>query len=799
MKKETAALRDGQREMKIFAERTTVRIGTTLSLLFAICECTNRLGAQSTKTYVLTVESSNPSSGVEVAVSPADNKGDTKGATKFTRTYNTGTSVTLTAPAKSGSNMFASWTGCKTTSTVTCRIVLSANTTVTANYGTQVRITPTPASVMIGENLQFTATVIGPGNLSNAVTWSLTGPSGSNLSPGTLSSTGLYTTPYPAPSKVTVKATSNQDSSFSASVTFALVPPPARTGPALTVDVGNQTHPISPYIYGMNAYVLDTNTATTANIAVTRWGGDNTSRYNYQNNTSNSASDWYFENSYGSGGLWPDGTFEDLVTIAASHGIKTLGTVPVLGWVTNSSTSACSFTLTEFPDQQSYDGTCGNGIDSNGNDLVGNAKIAAITSISMPPPSPPAPSAVNHSWAAKTWAGGWVDSLVSKSETAASGGVAIWDLDNEPAWWDAVHRDVHPNPSTYDEVTNGGIGTALAIKTADPAAEVSGPVIDYWWNYFYSKKDIENGWSSGPCYEPWQNPIDRQAHGGVPMIEYYLQRFKDAETTYGMRLLDYVDLHTYFAADYQGSSVAFTTAGDTGAQQARLNSTRVFWDPTYTDPNYNQPNYITDPNYTSNCNVPLQAPQLIPMMQTWIANNYPGTKTAIDEYNFGGMEAINGAITQADILGIFGREGLDLATLWPTTNYSEQVPGTMAFAMYRNYDGAKSTFGEMALASSSTDQSQLSVYSAQRTADGAITVIVINKTYGALSTTLSLENLTAPPGTTAQIFQYSNANLNTIVAAPAVKVTPPAAESAASTVGAAFPAQSITLLVVPKQ
>ena len=63
---------------------------------------------------------------------------------------------------------------------------------------------------------------------------------------------------------------------------------------------------------------------------------------------------------------------------------------------------------------------------------------------------------------------------------ASGKGVAMWDLDNEPTWWDAVHRDVHPVAFTYDEVTNNGIGTALAIKTADPTALVSGPVIDYW-------------------------------------------------------------------------------------------------------------------------------------------------------------------------------------------------------------------------------------------------------------------------------------------------------------------------------
>jgi hypothetical protein len=98
------------------------------------------------------------------------------------------------------------------------------------------------------------------------------------------------------------------------------------------------------------------------------------------------------------------------------------------------------------------------------------------------------------------------------------------------------------------------------------------------------------------------NPADRTAHGGVPMIEYYLQQFKAAEATYGVRLLDYVDIHGYFAPDYpagSGNSVGLTTGGDTGEQQVRLNSTRALWDPTYTDPNYAQPNYTTDSNYTS--------------------------------------------------------------------------------------------------------------------------------------------------------------------------------------------------------
>jgi hypothetical protein len=326
---------------------------------------------------------------------------------------------------------------------------------------------------------------------------------------------------------------------------------------------------------------------------------------------------------------------------------------------------------------------------------------------------------------------------------------------------------------------------------------VSGPVVDYWWNYFYSKKDIENGWANGtPCWEPWSNPIDREAHGGVPFIEYYLQQFAAYQTAHSVRLLDYLDLHTYFAATYNGSGVAFNPAGDTGEQQARLNSTRVFWDPTYTDPNEPQPNYITDSNYTSSCTTPLQAPQLIPMAKGWVAKDYPGTKVAFTEFNWGGQEHINGALAQADILGIFGAYGLDMATLWGPPDPTTQVPGLMAYEIYRNYDGKDSVFGNTSLASTSANQGQISVYGAVRSSDNAITIIVINKTYGDLTSTLSLANFT--PNGAAQVYLYSNANLAAIVAQPNITITAPTGSSTTSTISTTFPASSITLFVIPQ-
>lgn len=665
----------------------------------------------------------------------------------------------------------------------------SSTTTTTPPPPVTPTITVAPNSATIGTQQQFTATANNFGSTSTAVTWSAAAPSGSSLSAGDISSTGLYNTPYPAPSTVTVTATSTAMPSVSGSVTVSLSEAPTASGPVLSVDAGDPTHAISPDIYGMNAFSMPPSEAKAVNLPVDRWGGDATTRYNYQLDVTNAASDWYFENSVSGKGTQDNSAFNAQVELDESVGSKTLGTVPVMGWIAKSGTG-CSFPSSTYPTQfafEPYGDGCGDGMYPEGTSGCTSASGCNITGND--------PTVCCETVDAPSWANGWVTYLVGKFGSAANGGVAIYDLDNEPAWWDAVHRDVHPVASTYDEVTNNGIATAKAVKSADPTAAVSGPVIDNWWNYFYSKKDMESGWGTG-CFEPWDNPTDRLAHGGVPMVEYYLQQFNAASSTYGSRLLDYLDLHTYFAGTYNGTGVDFGTAGNTQEQIVRLDSTRVFWDPTYTDPNFPQPNYTTDANYTSSCNVPLQAPQLIPMAQKWVAADYPGTKIAFTEYNWGGQENVNGALAQADILGIFGKYGLDLATLWGAPDPVKQVPGLMAYEIYRNYDGANSMFGDTALSSTSSNQGQLSVYGAVRSSDGALTIVVINKTYGQLTATLSLNNFTSKSGS-AQAFLYSNANINAIVAQPAVTVTPPSGSGTTSTISYTFPTQSITLFVIP--
>jgi uncharacterized protein (TIGR03437 family) len=224
--------------------------------------------------------------------------------------------------------------------------------------------------------------------------------------------------------------------------------------------------------------------------------------------------------------------------------------------------------------------------------------------------------------------------------------------------------------------------------------------------------------------------------------------------------------------------VAFSSAGDAATQALRLQSTRVFWDPSYV---------VTGDYWTRDVdrNGAPVAPQFIPRLRDIVAQNYPGTKIALTEYNWGALDNINGALAQADLLGIFGREGLDMATLWGPPKPTD--PGAFAFKIYRNYDGIGGSFGETSVQASSDDQSQLSIYAAMRS-DLNLTLMVINKTSSDLSSIVSLTNFTA--GGAAKVWRYSPVNLNAIVPQPDVAVS-------GNGINTMFLANSITLLVIP--
>jgi uncharacterized protein (TIGR03437 family) len=562
----------------------------------------------------------------------------------------------------------------------------------------------------------------------------------------------------------------------------------AQTGPTLAIDVNAAQHPISPDIYGINFYWSVGNSpsaslgaaAAALRPTVRRWGGNNTSTYNWKLDVWNIDSDWFYEvlpdTSIDASKLPAGSSFNAFADRARTTGGKILATVPILGWLPKARQEMCSFNQSKYPNQckidpyyQYHPMTCGDGIQYTSACGTASVNDGKLPSNPVYIKNDPADAYAQFD---ESFQGDWARYLVTRYGRGSQGGVAIWSLDNEPIWWDTTHRDIHPNPYTYDEMLSLNISYAAAIKQADPTAQISGPVADNWSSLFFSKKDITAGWSSaGGRY--WSNPVDRNAHNGVPLLPWYLQQMRQYEQQHGSRLLDILDVHAY----YQPSSLG--NGPETAAMDAlRLDSTRELWDPTYV---VSGDYWIVDPDKNG---APV-APQLIPRLRQMVADNYPGTKIAISEYNWTGLTTLNGALAQAELLGVFGREGLDMATLWGPPAPTD--PGAFAFRMYRNYDGVGGAFGETSVQSVSSDPGKLSVFGAMRW-DRSVTAMVINKTGSDIASTLTLANFNA--AVAAHTWRYSGSNLSAIVAQPDI-----AADGASlSTV---FAANSITLLVIP--
>jgi hypothetical protein len=139
------------------------------------------------------------------------------------------------------------------------------------------------------------------------------------------------------------------------------------------------------------------------------------------------------------------------------------------------------------------------------------------------------------------------------------------------------------------------------------------------------------------------------------------------------------------------------------------------------------------------------------------------------------------------VLGIFGRESLDIATRW--TVPANPSPTYLAAQIYRNYDGHLSTFGDTSVAATVPNPDVLSSFAAVRSSDNALTVMVINKQQGSTPVTLTLANFSSTG--TAQAYQIASATQSSITHLGNVAV-------AGNTVSMTVPSQSITLLVIPK-
>ena len=450
----------------------------------------------------------------------------------------------------------------------------------------------------------------------------------------------------------------------------------------ITVDATGNVHLINPNIYGV-AYG-DATSLADLNIPFNRYGGNNTSRYNWQQNADNRGSDWFFE-SIGDSSSAPGQRGDAFFSMSKGAGAQADLTIPTIDWVAKIAPNRdklASFLVSKYGPQQSTDfwfPDAGNGVRPDGSFVTGNDPNDANV-----------PNSV-------AFEQGWIQHLVNTWGTAASGGVKYYTLDNEPSIWFATHRDVHPVGPTMDEIRDKIIAYASMIKSVDPTAQIIGPEEWGWSGYLYSGYDQQYGSQHGWGYLP-----DRAAHNNMDYLPYLLDQIHQYDVSHGTHLLD------VFSAHYYPQGGEFSDNVSTSMQLLRNRSTRSLWDPNYVDQSW-----IND------------KVDLIPRLQGWVNQYDPGLQVGITEYNWGAEKHMNGATTQADILGIFGRQSLDLASRWV-------VPGTgtptyNAFKMYRNYDGAKHTFGDKSVSDTVPNPDQVSSFAAARSSDGALTIMVVNK------------------------------------------------------------------------
>ncbi|MBX0345065.1 glycoside hydrolase family 44 protein [Acetobacter sp. TBRC 12305] len=521
----------------------------------------------------------------------------------------------------------------------------------------------------------------------------------------------------------------------------AQTPPASVTSPtgpavAIAVDAAAGRHPISPLIYGVNFGTTDV--LRDLRAPLNRSGGDSASTYNWRLDARNAGKDWYFESLPCDPNAINDQFGPNFITLTRNAGAAPMITLSMLGWQAKlgpDRARLASFAITKYGPQQDNDATgffdAGNGVAPDGTPLTGNDPNDAQTPTDM---------------------AGEQARLKQLAKQFGASGVPYVILDNEPSMWQLIHRDVRPTGAHADEIASKVIAYSRAVKAIAPKAKVVAPEEWGWLGYHYSGFDQQYAKTHGLDQAPDRTTMTQ----GMDYVPWLLTQWKAAGHP-----VDVFSLHFY------PQDGVYSDSDTPEVELARNRSTRDLWDPTYTDPSWIK-----------------SVVALIPLMRNWVNQYYyPGTPIALTEYNWGGEKLMNGATAQADVLGIFGREGLDIATRWAAPDPA--TPVYKAMKLYRNYDSKGSAFGNTSIQATVPDPDTVAAFAALRDADGAATVMVINKQLDSPATVaIALAHL--PDHGAVETWQLADNALTRL----------PDTRYANATLGATLPRQSVTLFVL---
>ncbi|HOJ93264.1 MAG TPA: glycoside hydrolase family 44 protein [Dictyoglomaceae bacterium] len=456
---------------------------------------------------------------------------------------------------------------------------------------------------------------------------------------------------------------------------------------SINIDTNSGRTSISPYIYGVNQDI--DGVKSTAR----RTGGNRLTGYNWETNYSNAGSDWKHSSDYFL--PWYMGIPQDQYSIPA-------------------------IVLTKFHDQSLQMGAysaitlqMAGYVAKDANGEVSESETApsprwAEVKFKKGQPFSTSPD-INDNY---VYMDELLNYLINKYGLSTSDtGIKGYLLDNEPELWPNTHPRIHPKKLTCEELLNKSVELAKVIKEMDPNAEVFGDE-SYGFKGFLDLQEAPD-WSTKKGSHKW-------------FISWYLEKMKEASDQEGKRLLDVLSVHWYPEASSSSGVRICSNEGDITGKDisiARMQAPRTLWDPTYKTSA--QGKITAGENSWINQWFPNFLP-ILPTIKNDIDIYYPGTKLAITEFDYGAKDHISGGIALVDVLGIFGKYGVYLATRWGDSgSYAAS-----AYNIYLDYDGNGSKYGDTAVSAETSNVENMPVYaSIQGSDDSKLHLIIINRSW----------------------------------------------------------------------
>jgi len=453
-------------------------------------------------------------------------------------------------------------------------------------------------------------------------------------------------------------------------------------GTDVTVTVNAAaTHPISPYIYGIN--FASQVSGLPARLTLDRAGGNRWTTYNWETNASNAGSDYQYENdAYLSNSSQPGAAVTSWIAGDQKKGLATLVTVQMQGLVAADESGPVD--ITHPPDMARF------------KKVVFQKKTASAEPFSAAP-SAKGPNVYMDEF---IWA---LDKRFADQHIfgqAPSGPRVFVQLDNEPELWKSTHLEVQTGTEiSADAYITKTIELAKALKTQFPDLIVFGPG-HYGFYGLYS----------------WNGELKATLTGRDWFPDKYLPAIKAASAAFGKPLVDVYDFHWYpEATDSTGARIGSFNSPTLNDDQvaAVVQSPRSLWDLTYQEKSW----------ITKSLGQPIA---ILDRLQKRIDAENPGMRLSITEYNNGGAQHIAGTIAQADNLGVFGAFNLFAANFWPLNRDENYL--LAGFRAFRNFDEAGHDFGDTSVEAVSSNPANVAVYvSTDSQRPGRVIVVAINR------------------------------------------------------------------------